>query len=151
MTAYYIPMKIHIITVGEPKLAYARSGWQEYTSRLQHYHQLRITHIPDKWAYDAKKLLETAGSAYTVALVIEGGQQLSSPELAAFLEKRALEGRELCLYIGGPEGLPAEVIQKAGFQWSFSKLTFPHDLAMVILAESLYRASTISAGQPYHK
>jgi 23S rRNA (pseudouridine1915-N3)-methyltransferase len=144
-------MKLHIITVGEPKLAYARSGWQEYIGRLQHYHQVRISHIADKWAYDAKHLLQAAGNAYTVALVISGGEQFNSPGLAAFLDKRALDGRELCLLVGGPEGLPPEVIAAADFCWSFSKLTFPHDLAMVILAESLYRASTISAGQPYHK
>ena len=143
-------MKIHLVTVGEPRLAYAKAGWTEYLGRLQHYHQVRVTHIPDKWAYDAKQLLQTTGNAYTVALVIEG-TQFSSPALAAFLEKRSLEGRELCLLIGGPEGLPAAVIDAADLQWSFSKLTFPHDLAMVILVESLYRASTITAGQPYHK
>ncbi len=143
-------MKLHIITVGEPKLAYAKQGWQEYLGRLKHYHSLRITHIADKHAYDSAHLLNACGNAYKVALVLEG-KQLSSPELAEFLEKRALDGRELCLMIGGPEGLPKEVIARADFAWSFSKLTLPHDLAMVVLLESLYRASTISAGQPYHK
>jgi 23S rRNA (pseudouridine1915-N3)-methyltransferase len=144
-------MKIHIVTVGEPKLAYAKSGWQEYLARLRHYHTLRITHIPDKWAYDVNYLLQAVGpGAYKVALVIDG-KQFSSPELAAFLEKRAIEAREVCLLIGGPEGLPLDVIDAADLQLGLSKLTFPHDLAMVILAEALYRASTISSGQPYHK
>lgn len=143
-------MKIHIATVGEPKLAYARAGWEEYLGRLKHYHSLRVTHIADKYAYNAEYLLDACGNAYKVALVIEG-KQLSSPELAEFLEKRAIDSRELCLMIGGPEGLPKEAIDRSDFAWSFSKLTFPHDLAMVVLLESLYRASTISAGQPYHK
>lgn len=143
-------MKIHIITIGEPKLAYAKAGWEEYTKRLQHYHTLRVTHIPDKWAYDATYIRQTAGNAYKVALVIDG-KQLTSPDLAAFLEKRALDAREVCFLIGGPEGLPEEIIQEADFSFGLSKLTFPHDLAMVVLAETLYRASTISAGQPYHK
>lgn len=143
-------MKLHIVTVGEPKLAYAKAGWQEYLDRLKHYHQVRVTHLSDKRAYDADRLLQAAGNAYTVALVI-GGQQFSSKKLAAFLDKRALDGRELCCIIGGPEGLPRAVIDAADFQWSFSQLTFPHDLAMVVLAEALYRASTIAAGQPYHK
>ena len=143
-------MKIHIVTVGEPKLAYARAGWQEYLGRLNHYHTVKVTHVADKYAYDSDYLLTTCGNAYKVALAIEG-RQLSSLELAEFLEKRALDGRELCLLIGGPEGLPQEVVAKANFAWSFSKLTFPHDLAMVTLTETLYRASTISAGQPYHK
>jgi 23S rRNA (pseudouridine1915-N3)-methyltransferase len=143
-------MKLHVLTVGEPKLAYARAGWEEYLKRLQHYHTVRITHLADKWAYDASHLLETAGNAYKAALVIEG-DQLDSPGLSAFLDKRALDGRELCLLVGGPEGLPQEVIETADFRLSLSRLTFPHDLAMVVLLEALYRASTISAGQPYHK
>jgi 23S rRNA (pseudouridine1915-N3)-methyltransferase len=143
-------MKLHIVTVGQPKLPYARAGWQEYLKRLQHYHQVRVSHIADKFAYDAAVITQAAGQAYTVALVIEG-QQYSSPELAVFLDKRAQEGREICFIIGGPEGLPNVVIQQADTTWSFSRLTFPHDLAMVVLLESLYRASTINAGLPYHK
>lgn len=143
-------MKLHIITVGEPKLSYAKAGWQEYISRLKHYHDVRITHIADKWAYDGRYLRQMAGNAYTVALVIDG-TQYTSPELSAFLEKRALDARTLCFIIGGPEGLPEEVILGADLTFGLSKLTFPHDLAMVVLAEALYRASTISAGHPYHK
>ena len=143
-------MKLHLVTIGEPKLAYARSGWQEYLTRLQHYHTVRVSHLADKHAYDADAILRTAGQAYIVTLVIDG-QELSSPALAAFLEKRAQEGREVCCIIGGPEGLPAAVVARAAYRWSFSPLTFPHDLAMVILAEALYRASTIASGHPYHK
>jgi len=143
-------MKLHFLTIGTPKLVYAQSGWQEYCTRLQHFHQLRVTHLADKWANDSDRILQTAGKAYLIALVIDG-PQLSSEQLATFLEQRAQEGRELCFIIGGPEGLPPEVIARADRQWSFSKLTFPHDLAMVVLAESLYRASTISAGHPYHR
>lgn len=143
-------MKIHLVTVGEPKLAYAKTGWQEYFDRLKHYQTLRVTHVPDKYAYDAAYLANACGNAYKIALVIEG-KQLSSPELAASLEKRALDGRETCFIIGGPEGLPQATIDAADFAWSLSKLTLPHDLAMVVLLETLYRASTINAGQPYHK
>jgi 23S rRNA (pseudouridine1915-N3)-methyltransferase len=142
-------MKFHIVTVGSPKLDYAKLGWEEYWNRLKHYHQVRVTHIPDK-QNDTESILKAAGSSYKVALVIEG-KQLSSPELAGFFDKRAFEGREMSFLIGGPDGLPPEVIKQADFQWSFSKLTLPHDLAMVVLLESLYRASTISAGQPYHR
>ena len=143
-------MKIHIVTIGEPKLAYAKTGWDEYLRRLQRYHQVRVTHLADKWANDASRIMQAIGNAYSVGLVIEG-KQLSSPGLAAFLEQRAQEGREVCFIIGGPEGLPPQVRQGVNLAWSFSDLTFPHDLAMVVLAESLYRASTIAAGHPYHK
>jgi 23S rRNA (pseudouridine1915-N3)-methyltransferase len=143
-------MKLHIITIGEPKLAYAKAGWEEYLKRLHHYHTVRVTHIADKWAYNGAFIQQTAGNAYKVALIIDG-TQYTSPQLAEFLEKRALDSREVCFLVGGPEGLPQEVIDQADLRWGLSKLTFPHDLAMVILAETLYRASTIVAGQPYHK
>ncbi len=141
-------MKIHIITVGTPKQAYAKAGWEEYWQRLGHYHQLRVTHIADKHN-DTIHLSAAIANSYSVGLVITG-HQFSSPALAAFLEKRALDGREISFIIGGPDGLPASVIDQLDFAWSFSDLTFPHDLAMLMLLESLYRASTISAGQPYH-
>ncbi len=145
-------MKLHIITIGQPKLSYAQAGWAEYLKRLSRFHQVRTTHLADKWADDASKLLETAGNAYKVALVI-GATQFTSEELATFLRKHAEagQGREVCFLIGGPEGLPVDIIQAADFKWSFSELTFPHDLAMVICAEALYRASSINAGQPYHR
>ena len=143
-------MKIHLITVGSPKLSYAKSGWEEYSSRLKHYHQLKITHLSDK-QNDTPHLLAAAGNSYKVALVIDGGEQFSSPGLAKFLEKRALDGRELSFIIGGPEGLPSSLINQVDFCWSFSQLTFPHDLAMIILLETLYRASTINQGHPYHR
>lgn len=143
-------MKIHLLTVGEPKLAYAREGWREYLGRLQRFHTVRVTHVADKHAYDPTYLLQAAGSAFKIALVIDG-TQYTSPELAGFLEKRALDAKEVCFLIGGPEGLPQEVIAACDAQLGLSRLTFPHDLAMVILAEALYRASSIGAGLPYHK
>lgn len=142
-------MKIHLLTVGKPKLAYAQTGFAEYLSRLKHYHDVRVTHLADKHN-DAQHLLQAMSGSYKVALVIKG-KGLSSPDLARFIEQRSQEGREVSFIIGGPDGLPTEVIEAADFQWSFSDLTFPHDLAMVILAETLYRASTIAAGQPYHR
>jgi 23S rRNA (pseudouridine1915-N3)-methyltransferase len=143
-------VKLHILTIGEPKLPYARAGWDEYLKRLGRYHQVRTTHLSDRHADDAPAVLQAAGKAYIIALVIDAAQ-LDSPELSHFLDRRAHEGRELCFVIGGPEGLPAAVIADADLRWSLSKLTFPHDLAMLVLAEALYRASTISAGHPYHR
>lgn len=142
-------MKLHIITIGSPKLAYAKQGWDEYWNRLKHFHQIRVTHITDK-NNNPKSITEAIGNSYKIVLEIEG-KQLSSPELAVFLDKRAQEGREVALLIGGPDGLPQDIRDSADFQLSFSKLTLPHDLAMVVLLEALYRASTINAHLPYHK
>jgi len=141
-------MKLHIVTIGSPKLDYAKSGWKLYIERLAHYHSVRVTHISDK-QNDATHITAAAGSAYKVALIING-PQMNSEALAAFIDQRANVAQELCFIIGGPDGLPKKVIDSADRQWGLSELTFPHDLAMVIIAETLYRASTISAGQPYH-
>ena len=143
-------MKLHVITVGEPKLAYAKLGWEEYTKRLTRFHQLQVTHLSDKWAYDAGRIQAAIGKAYSIAMVIDG-PQYSSPDLAALLEKHAHQAHELCFVIGGPEGLPQQVIDSANATMGLSKLTFPHDMAMLILAEALYRASAINAQLPYHK
>jgi 23S rRNA (pseudouridine1915-N3)-methyltransferase len=142
-------MKLHIITIGKPKLPYAKLGWDEYLKRLRHYHDVRATHLSDKYAKDTNKILEASAGSYRVGLIIEG-EQLTSHQLAAFLNERALESREVSFIIGGPDGLPSDVRSAVDFQWSFSKLTLPHDLAMVTLLETLYRASSINASSPYH-
>jgi 23S rRNA (pseudouridine1915-N3)-methyltransferase len=142
-------VKIHIITIGSPKLEYAKLGWQEYLRRLKHFHAVEVTHIPDR-KNESKYLLEAVGRAYKVALSIDG-TQLSSPELASFLEGHMMENKEIAFLIGGPDGLQKEVLEKCDVALSFSRLTFPHDLAMVILLEALYRAASISAGKPYHR
>lgn len=141
-------MKLHIITVGQPKLDYAKKGWDEYLTRLKKLHDVRVTHIPDK-KNDAKTILAAAKDSHKVGLVINS-PQMSSMLLADFLEKRSMEGREISFIIGGPDGLPNEVITACNTLWSLSSLTFPHDLAMVVLLETLYRSSTINAGHPYH-
>lgn len=142
-------MKLHITTVGTPKLPYAKQGWEEYWNRLKHFHTIRVTHIADKHN-DAEHIRQAIGNAFTIVMEIKG-KQFSSEGLAEFLENKSQEGRELCFVIGGPDGLPEEVRSSADLQWSMSQLTFPHDLAMVVLLESLYRASTINAGTKYHK
>ncbi|PID30435.1 50S rRNA methyltransferase [Candidatus Saccharibacteria bacterium] len=143
-------MKIHILTIGKPKLAYAQIGFEEYAKRMARLHELRITHLADRHSNDAAKITSKTHGATVVALEIQGTQH-TSEELAAFLRKRELESRELCFVIGGPDGLPQAVRDTADFQWSLSRLTLPHDLAMVATLEALYRASTINAHLPYHK
>lgn len=141
-------MKLHIVTIGKPKLDYAKKGWAEYLKRLKKYHDVRVTHIPDK-KNDAKTMLATTEGSYRVGLVINA-PQMTSLTLADFLQKRSMEGREVSFIIGGPDGIPQEAIEHCHTLWSMSSLTFPHDLAMVILLETLYRSSTITAGHPYH-
>jgi 23S rRNA (pseudouridine1915-N3)-methyltransferase len=68
------------------------------------------------------------------------------------LEQKAVQSvGEMCFVIGGTDGHIEEIKNHSNYLWSFGKMTLPHDLAMVILVEALYRASTISAGHPYHR
>ena len=143
-------MKIQLITSGKPKLHYANQGWNEYMLRLIKFHKIGVKHLSDKYANDVAKILEASEGTYRVAMVIEG-KTMDSRELALFMRKRELDGVSISFIIGGPEGLPKGVIDKADYRWSLSPLTFPHDLAMVVTLEALYRASTINAGIPYHK
>lgn len=143
-------MKLHIITIGKPKLDYAKQGWDEYLGRLQRLHQVRVTQLGDKYVDDADKILEAAKDSYVVVLEIFG-QNHTSEQLAEFLKARKLESREVSFIIGGPDGLPQAVRYAANHQWSLGHLTLPHDLAMVVTLEALYRASTINARLPYHR
>ena len=143
-------MKINFVTVGKPKLDYAKRGFEEYFTRFSRLHTVQHTVIPDKYAYDATYILNASKGTSRIVLDIEG-KEYTSEQLATFLEKRELEGRTISIIIGGPEGLPQEVRSAADHLWSLGRLTLPHDLAMVVTLEALYRASTINARLPYHK
>lgn len=143
-------MKISIVTVGKPKLEYARIGFQEYFTRFSRLQSVQHTVISDKYAYDSNYILAVTKDTTRVILEINEAEY-TSEALAEFLQKRELESREVSFIIGGPEGLPREVRDAADYQWSLGRLTLPHDLAMVVTLEALYRASTINAHLPYHK
>lgn len=143
-------MKLHILTIGKPKLDYAKLGLEEYLKRLRRLHTVRVTHLADKYADDAAHILGEIQGTTTVVLEING-VKYSSENLAVFLTQRELESREVTFVIGGPDGLPQEVRDAATYQWSLGSHTLPHDLAMVVCAEALYRAGTINARLPYHR
>ncbi|MGB4966860.1 MAG: 23S rRNA (pseudouridine(1915)-N(3))-methyltransferase RlmH [Candidatus Saccharimonadales bacterium] len=143
-------MKLHLVTIGKPRLEYAKQGWNEYFSRLQRLHSVRVTRLSDKHAQDTARILEAVQGTSWCVMEIKG-REYTSENLAAFLRAKELEAREVSFVIGGPEGLPQEVRDAATHQWSLGRLTLPHDLAMVVTLEALYRASTINARLPYHK
>jgi len=142
-------MKLNIITIGEPKLSFARDGFYEYVKRLEAFHKIDVVHMKD--SVDDKKILLELDNKFVVILD-ESGKEFNSKELAHFLDEKAVRGvSEINFLIGGPDGHSDTIRERADYLWSFSEMTFPHDLAMVILVEALYRASTINVNHPYHR
>jgi 23S rRNA (pseudouridine1915-N3)-methyltransferase len=87
---------------------------------------------------------------YVVALD-ERGTEMTTRELASWLARQLQESRDLAFLIGGPDGFAPEVLARSDFKWSLSRLTFPHALVRVVLAEQLYRAHAVLANHPYHR
>ena len=159
-------MKITLLTVGKIKESYLEAGIREYVKRLSRYCKLEILEVADEKTPDGasenleRQIREKEGKrllnlikpdAYVITLEIQG-KQLSSPELARKLARLGVEGvSHIMLVIGGSLGLSDEVIKRADFHLSFSAMTFPHQLARVMLCEQVYRALQILRGAPYHK
>ena len=142
-------MKLKIVTIGEPKLSFARDGFSEYIKRLGAYHSVQVQHLKD--GVEDKKILDIIDNIFCIILD-ETGKEFSSKELAHFLDEKAVQGvGEMCFVVGGPDGHNDEIKDRADKLWSFGKMTLPHDLAMVVLSEALYRASTINVNHPYHR
>ena len=159
-------LNITIACVGKLKESYLRDACAEYAKRLSAFCRLQIAEVdeerlPDKpsdaqiaaaLAAEGKRLLaRVPAGAALIALCIEG-KEMSSPELARRLEQLAVSGTShVVLMIGGSWGLSDEVKNSAALRLSMSPMTFPHQLARVMLLEQLYRAMQISAGGKYHK
>lgn len=86
-----------------------------------------------------------------LVLLDERGKQFSSEELAGFIQQRANESEKTLIFlIGGAFGVSQELMKRAHFTWSLSKLVFPHQLVRLMLAEQVYRACTILRNEKYH-
>lgn len=155
-----------IIAVGHMKEKPCRAMADEYLKRLSRYGRFRETELNDlPEPVNTSPALEEQirrreGEAilkairpgdYVIALTIPG-REWDSPALAAHLESLAAQGQgELVFVIGGSLGLSREVIARADEELSMSPMTFPHQLARVMLLEQLYRCCRITAGERYHK
>ena len=101
--------------------------------------------------YEAQKLLAPIGKNDWVIALDEHGTSLTSVDLAKGLKVWPMDWRTVALVFGGADGLAKEVLSRANQKISLSKLTFPHYMVRVILAEAVYRAWSISTGHPYHR
>ncbi len=139
-------MRYHVVAVGRIRNAALRTACDDYLSRLRHY-----TRVDEREVKDEARLSEAiSGEARLVALS-RAGESWTSAELAQRTARWDQEGREVAFAIGGTDGLPREMVERAEAVWSLSALTFPHELARVLVLEQLYRAFTIRRGEPYHR
>lgn len=139
-------LTITLLCVGNLKESWLREAAAEYEKRLGAYCRFKTVELKD----GAPILPHLPPKAFTAALCIEG-EELSSPEFAALIDKAAQYSSELCFVIGPFDGLPEEVKKACRMRLSFSRMTFPHQLMRVILLEQIYRGFTILAGGKYHK
>ena len=159
-------MRITLICVGKLKEKYLVQGVEEYSKRLSRYCTLEIIELADEKTPDnASEALEDIikrkegerilkalkEDSYCIALAIEGSI-LSSEELSNKINTLGTNGTShISIIIGGSLGLSEEVLKRADYKLSFSKMTFPHQLMRMILLEQIYRAYRIISNQPYHK
>ena len=101
---------------------------------------------------ESQSLIELTPVGSTIVALDEVGQQWSTEELAAWLDRqRNRSVTSITFLIGGPDGHGALVRQRADRMWSLSRLTLPHEMARLVLFEQLYRAASVLSGHPYHR
>lgn len=159
-------LRVTVLCIGNLKERYWRDACAEYQKRLSAFCKLTVVELPEERLSDnpsdaqISQTLEAEGkrilskipqNAAVFALCIEG-KEFSSPALAGMFDRCANEGKsDMVLIIGGSHGLSDAVKERANTRLSMSPMTFPHQLARVMLLEQVYRAFQISSGGKYHK
>ena len=160
-------LRVNIICIGKIKEKYFTDAVSEYSKRLGAFCKFSIIELPEEkirsntpnraridevLLSEGRRILQkVGGSDYVFAMCIEG-KQLSSEELSETLQNISVSGKSTADFIiGGSYGLSGEVKNRADFRLSMSKMTFPHQMARMILSEQIYRAFEISTNGKYHK
>jgi len=155
-------MKITLLIVGKTEDTYLKEGIDKYLKRLKHYTKIEVSEIAElknakaltqerQKAKEAELILKKLSPLDYVILLDEKGMELSSPQFAAYLDKKAISSTaNLVFIVGGPYGFDQTVYQRANDKLSLSRMTFSHQMVRLFFAEQLYRAFTIIKGEPYH-
>jgi 23S rRNA (pseudouridine1915-N3)-methyltransferase len=158
-------MRLHLVFVGKTGFHDLDSSIRRYMDRLVHYipteiHLIKAEKIASASGSvedavkerEGERILKLPGKQDHLAVWDQRGRQLDSTSLAHFLEDLMNKGvSHLWMVTGGPLGISPKVIERADSLLSLSKMTFPHDLARLMVGEQLYRAFTILKGEPYHR
>lgn len=155
-------MRIHLLSVGRRMPAWVEAGYQEYARRLPPECALQLHEIEPArrtrrgdtrraCREEEGRLLAALPKLARVVALDPRGMAWTTEQLAAELSGWLAGGRDLALLIGGPEGLTEAGRARADQIWSLSRLTFPHPLVRILVAEQLYRAWSLLRGHPYHR
>ncbi|MDC8011905.1 23S rRNA (pseudouridine(1915)-N(3))-methyltransferase RlmH [Tahibacter soli] len=155
-------MRARLISVGERMPAWVADGYAEYQKRLSRDLPLELVELKlgeRGKGRDLKRALDDEGAAMLAAIprdahvvALDGrGKTWSSEQLAEELAGWRMQGRDLAFLIGGPDGLAAAALARANQRFSLGALTLPHMLVRLILAEQLYRATSLLSNHPYHR
>ncbi|MBO4369587.1 MAG: 23S rRNA (pseudouridine(1915)-N(3))-methyltransferase RlmH [Desulfovibrio sp.] len=150
---------LRLLVIGKLKHHFTQEGCALYQTRLERWRPLEIKELKDadsalplekRVKQEAERILRVLTPDQTGIVLDEKGQMLSSKKLAALLEEYDRQAKTPCFIIGGPYGLDESVRARAKHLLSLSPMTFPHDLARLLLLEQLYRAESIRRNIPYH-
>lgn len=155
-------MVIHFIVVGQKMPKWVQDGYQEYAKRLPKSCALKLVELPmatrgktgttDGYKEDeAKRILAAIPKNAQLVVLDEHGQQPSTLAFSKKLDDWLSSGQDVALVVGGPDGLHVDLIQQSRWQWGLSKLTLPHPLVRVLVAEQIYRAWSVLQNHPYHR
>lgn len=151
-------MRVTLAAIGKLKPGPERALFEHYAGRLnwdltvREFDLRKPLPATERMAQESAWLLATVKDAEHIIALDERGKELSSVELAAHLRRQRDDGaRHLACVIGGADGLESGVRARAHLLLSFGRVTWPHMLMRALLAEQLYRVSSIWANHPYHR
>lgn len=144
-------MRLRVIAVGTRMPAWVDAAVEDYKRRLRGSWKFELEELPVARATETRRILARLSARDLVVPLDEHGEQFDTLGLAKWLEQQRAAAQDVAFIIGGPDGLADEVLARASRRWSLSRLTLPHALVRVVLAEQIYRASTVLAGHPYHR
>ncbi len=155
-------MRVRIIAVGTKMPSWVLEASEDYLKRFPREWSVEFVEIPlghrkkpqdiaQAITKEGEQMLAAIDSRERVIALDVKGKSWSTPQLAQQMEAWQMDGRNIALLVGGPDGLSESCLQRADMKWSLSALTLPHPLVRVLLAEQLYRGWTILKNHPYHK
>ena len=156
-------MRINLVFVGKTASGDMESAIDRYVERLRHYCSVEVHHVKAEKIVaatgdnlirerESERILKLAGRKGHLIVLDRAGRELDSMGLAKLIEKlMASSMSDIWMAVGGPIGVSPQLLKTAHDVLSLSKMTFPHDLARVMLVEQLYRAFTIIRGEPYNR